>query len=94
MIYRRSEGDVLAVHINQDLRKTSGEKVKTQDRSSCYEGEEVTVVATTDTIVDPHTVMILRLDAVIADSTVVTSWWTPDIASLAILYGHLHGSSR
>ena len=31
VIYRCSEGDVLAVHINQDLCKTGGQKVKAHD---------------------------------------------------------------
>lgn len=92
MAYRRPKGNVLSIHINQDLCETGSSKVETHNRSSCDEGEEVAVVATTDAIIEPYTVMVLRLDAIIAYSAVVASRWAPDIAGLAILDRHLHGS--
>ena len=82
----------MSIHINQDLCETGSSKVETHNRSSCDEGEEVAVVATTDAIIEPYTVMVLRLDAIIAYSAVVASRWAPDIAGLAILDRHLHGS--
>ena len=93
MAYRHAKGYVLAIHINQDLCETGAGKIETHNRCDCDEGEEVSVVATTYAVVEPHTVMILRFDAVITYSAVVASGWAPDIASLAILYGHLHSGS-
>ena len=56
-------------------------------------GEEEAVVPPPDAIVEPDTVMVLRLDASVADAAVVGAWRTPDIATLAVFRRDFHGSS-
>jgi hypothetical protein len=81
------------IHVHEDVCETSGEEEAADNRTSGDEGEEVAVVSTSDAVIEPDAVVILSLDAVVADSTVVTSRWPPDIAGLAVLSGDFHSSS-
>ncbi|KFY21059.1 hypothetical protein V493_07584, partial [Pseudogymnoascus sp. VKM F-4281 (FW-2241)] len=65
-----------------------------KDRHGCPgrdKGEEIPVVATADAVVEPHAVVVVRLDAVIADAAVVAAGRTPDMTGLAVFDGDLHG---
>lgn len=59
-----------------------------------YECKEVAVVAAADAIVYPHTVVVLSLNAVVAHSAMMASWWSPYIAGLTIFGRDVHSSIR
>lgn len=73
--------------------RTECEK-QTKKRGCTDEGEKVAVIPSAHTVVDPYTVMVQSLDAVIADPAMIAPSRTPDIAGLAILDWHVHGCCR
>jgi hypothetical protein len=75
---------------NQYMRQASPEEKKPKKSRCTDEDEKVAVVATTNAVVEPHAVVVLRLDTVVADATVVGARWAPDVAALAVLGWHLH----
>jgi hypothetical protein len=83
---------VLSIHIDEDLSEIRTQDEETQRSAEGKECEEISVVSASNAIVDPNTVVILGLNAVVADSTVVTSRWPPDVASFAVLGWHFHSS--
>ncbi len=92
MTYRRSKRDVLSVHVNKDLGKICTEDEKSQSSTEGKEREEISIISAPNAIINPNAVVVLRLNTVIADSTVVTSRWSPYITSLAIFGWHFHCS--
>ncbi|KFY06261.1 hypothetical protein V492_08095 [Pseudogymnoascus sp. VKM F-4246] len=89
--YSRAESapDIAADDVKLDDR--SSDAVHSHQRSSRYEGEEIPVVPPPHTVVQPHAVVVVRLDAVIADAAVVAAGRAPDMTGLAVFHGHLHG---
>jgi hypothetical protein len=84
---------VFLIHVDQNLGKACAKKVETKEGGERDEGEKVAVVASSNTIVQPDTMMVLSFNAVVAYSAMMTSWWTPDVTSLAVLSGYFHRSS-
>lgn len=66
-------------------------KVQPQKSPGADEGEKVPVVSPSNAIVDPSTVVILGLNTIITDSTMVASRRAPDIASFTIFGRILEG---
>ena len=83
---------MLLILVDYKLDETKAEEEEPEDCTGCNEGEEISVIAASNAVVEPDTVMILGLDAVIAYSAMVSSRRTPDIASLAILGRDFHSS--
>lgn len=82
------------MHIGDDLCQSHSECKQAKESTGCYEGEEVAIISTTNTVVKPETVMVLCFDAIVAHSAMMATWRSPDIASLAVLGWHFHSSRR
>lgn len=87
----RTEGYVLPVHVDDDLCQRDAEEIRRGNHTTRDKCKEEPVVTPPNAVVDPDTVMVLCLNAVVAKATVMGSRWTPDVARLAVLCGHLHG---
>jgi len=90
VVYCCAEGDILPVHVDQNLSEACAEKIESDKRTRRDEGEEVTVVSSSYTVIDPDTVMILSLNAVVTYPAMVTTCRSPDIAGFAVLGWHFH----
>ena len=88
-----AEGDVLSALVHKDLCQRGSHKIQGTNRRSGEECEEVSIIASSDAVVDPDTMMIGRLDAVVAEAAVVSPGRSPDVAGLAVLCRHFHSSS-
>lgn len=75
------------------MSKTSSKEEESEYGACSNEGEEITVISASNTIVEPDTVMVQGFNAVVAYSAVIATRWTPDAAGLAVLYWHIHGSN-
>jgi hypothetical protein len=71
---------VVSLHPYQDVSKTGTEEVEAQECARSDKGQKVAVIATTNTVVQPNTVVILRLDARVTDAAVMSAWGPPDVA--------------
>lgn len=91
MIYTFRKTDMALICIHNNLRQTRSKYIKSQKRTCRKEHEEIPVIATAYTVVDPDAMVVLRFDAVVADAAVVAPGWSPDIAGFAVLCGHFHG---
>ena len=69
-------------------------KENSQKGTGADKGKEVSVVPATNAVVEPNTVMILGVDAVVADTAVVTARRSPDVAGFAIFHGYVHRCGR
>lgn len=85
-----AEGRVVAVHPEEDVRQARAKEVETEQRATEHKGEEVSIVAASDAVVQPHAVMILGLDTIVADAAVVCARRAPDVTRLAVLGWDLH----
>lgn len=62
-----------------------------QKGTGADKGEEVAVVAPANAVVEPNTVVILSVYAVVTDTAVVATRRSPDVAGFAVLYRYFHG---
>jgi hypothetical protein len=83
---------VVLVGKDEYLGQGGSQHEERKQRSRGDEGEEVSVVTSADAVIEPHAMMVLQLDTVVAVSAVMTSWRSPDLTSLAELGRNLHGS--
>lgn len=81
---------MLLVRKSNDLTQTSESQKKRKYRPRADESKEKSVVASTNAIVEPDTVVVECLDTVVTDSAVITSRWSPDVAGLAVLDWDVH----
>lgn len=85
----------MLVHVDDNLGKTCTEEKQAKNGGRSDEREEIPIVSTADAVIEPDTVMVLSLDTVVANPTMMTSRWPPDVAGFAILCRHFHcGSGR
>ena len=82
--------DPLEVLVDEDLGERRPGEVEPQERGAADKSKEIAVVATAHTVVEPDAVVVLGLDAVVAQAAVVSAGRPPDAACLAVLGGHLH----
>lgn len=78
------------VVISNDLAQRCTSQQKARDGRCADESEKITIVASTDTVVDPYTVMVQSVNTVVANTTMIASRRSPYVASFAILHGHIH----
>ena len=78
----------------ETVPKTSKREEEAKDGARAYESNKIPIIASADAIVDPYTVVVLCLYAVVADPAMVTAWRPPDVASLAVFGRNIHRSSR
>ena len=75
------------------MAKASKCEEYSKDSSSADEGKEIAIISPANAIVDPYAMMVLRLNAVVTDSTMVAPRWAPYVARLAILDADVDGGS-
>lgn len=84
--------------ICETVSETGESKKEPENRPRSDEGEKVAIVSSTNTIVEPNTVMIECFDTIIANPAMIASRWPPDVTSLAIFDRDIHcgrfGSSK
>ena len=88
------EREVVIGGIFQAVTEATEYKVKPQQRACAYKAEEIAIVSSPDTIIDPHTVMIQALNAIVADPAMMASWRPPNVAGLTIFSRHVHSGVR
>lgn len=84
----------MLIRVRDDVSDGECDQAESHDAAKTDKGEEISVVSSADTVVQPYTMMVLGFNAGVADSTVVGSWWTPDFASLTVLRRHFHSRGR
>lgn len=94
MIDTLTKRDTFPASILQNLHQTSSSKVGTEESSAGNKSEKISVVSTADTVIEPNAMMILGLDAIVAQSTVVSTRWTPDVTGSAVPNRDFHSSGR
>lgn len=78
-------------HVHKNLCKARGKEIGSHERPKRDKCKEIAVVAAANTIIEPDTMMIMSLDAVIANPAMMTTRWSPDVAGFAVFDWHLHG---
>jgi len=86
------EGDVFSRHVDQNVCQTRADQEKCQEGAKTDECKEIAIVPATNTIVEPHAVMVESFDTIVADTTVIAARRSPYITCLAVLHRHIHGS--
>lgn len=87
------QADAVLASILPAESKTHKAEVDTEDGTKADEGEEVSIVATTHAIIEPHAVMILCIHTAIADTAMVGSRWTPNVADGTVFDRNIHGTT-
>jgi hypothetical protein len=85
-----AKAHIVASPPDQNVCKAGSNEKHAQNSGRCNKGEEVAIVASSDTVVEPDAVMILRFYAVVADTTVVGARRAPNVAAFAVLGGYFH----
>lgn len=76
---------------HEHVYQTSDQEVHAKKCGRHDKCEKVAIVSSTNAVVEPHTVMILRLNAVVTYTTVMGPRRSPDVAALAELGWDFHG---
>jgi hypothetical protein len=76
---------------DEKLGQRRAKEQEAQKSERANKNKEVTVVATANAVVDPDTVMVLRLDTVVTDAAMMGARRAPDIAAFAVLCWNFHG---
>lgn len=76
---------------HEHVYQTSDQEVHAKKCGGHDKCEKVAIVSSTNAVVEPYAVMILRLDTVVTDTTVMGSRRSPDIAALTELGWDFHG---
>src|SRR3978361_785193 len=79
------------VVVGNYLAQASESQIQAQQCCCTDEGEEISIVASAHTVVQPDTVVIKSLHTVIAHSTIIASRRPPNVARLAVFHRHVHG---
>jgi len=87
-----AKAHILTTAVHQQLNQRGRDDVEGKDGAGCDKDKEVPIVALADTVVEPDAVMVVRLDAVVAEAAMVSAWGTPNIACPTVLHRNLHGS--
>lgn len=72
--------------------QTSTDQKESQEGARADESKEIAIVSATNTIVEPHAVMVEGFDTVVADAAVIAARRPPNITCLAVFHRHVHGS--
>jgi hypothetical protein len=72
--------------------QTSADQKESQEGARANESKEIAIVSATNTVVEPHAVMIEGFHAVVADTAVIAARRPPNITCLAVFHRHVHGS--
>ena len=87
---RLIEGNILSRSVPQTLTQTAEYKKSAEQCTGTHEREEEAIVSSAYTVIDPNAMMVYCFDATVAYTTVMTSWWSPDIACFTIFGRHVH----
>lgn len=72
--------------------QTSTNQKDGQDGARADESKKIAIVSATNTIVEPHAVMVEGFDTVVADAAVIAARRPPNTTCLAVFHRHVHGS--
>ena len=70
-------------------RSSGSEEAK--DSGSSHEREEISVIASSNAIIQPHTVVVVGFYTIVADAAVVPARGAPEVAGAAVFCGDFHG---
>jgi hypothetical protein len=76
--------------IHKNMRQRRSRQKLGEKSAGRNKGKEITIVAATDAVVQPHAVVVQCFHTVVTPSTVVATRRSPDVTSLAILYRDIH----
>lgn len=93
MVNGLAERDTLSVGVFDNMRQAGAYQVKGEQTRATDKGEEIAVVSSSNTVVKPHAVVVLGLDAVVAQPAVVCSRRSPKVACFAVFRRYFHRSS-
>ncbi len=85
-----AEGYSFLIHVDDNLGEGGSKEEESHERPGAHEREEVAIIPTANAIVEPNAVVIVSLDAVVTDSTVMSPGRSPNITCPAIFHWHLH----
>ena len=75
--------------------KGGSHDVQGEDSSSTKVGEEEAVITSADAIIEPNTVMVMPIDTVVADTAMMGTRRSPNVAGSAVFHRYFHrGSAR
>ena len=80
--------------VSQAVSEAGKHEEDTKKGARAHKGEEIPVVSSSDATVDPYTMVVLSFYAAVTYSAMVTSWWPPNVACLAVLGGDVHSTIR
>jgi hypothetical protein len=83
---------VLSRHEDQDVCQTGANQEEGENGAEADKSKEVAIVSATNTVVEPHAVMVKGFDTIVADSTVIAARGSPNVTCLAELHRYIHGS--
>lgn len=92
MLHALTERDLFVVRVGDDLDKTRADQVGGENCGRGDKCKEISVIAFSDTVIEPDTVVVVGLDTVIAEAAVMSTRRAPDVASPAVLNRDFHGS--
>lgn len=83
---------VLSRHVDQDVCQTGANQEEGENSAEADKSKKVAIVAATNTVVEPHAVMVKGFNTIVADSTVIAARGSPNVTCLAELHRYIHGS--
>ena len=89
-VNRISKTRVFLVSPDKEMGQARSEKKKAEQCTRTDKCEEIAIVATSNAIVEPNTVVILRFNTIVTNAAMMGSRRAPDVAALAVLGWYLH----
>lgn len=83
---------MVLVSIHQNVRQAGTKQEKCKNGRGANKGEKIPVVTAADTIVEPDTVMVKRLNTIVAGTTMVAARGPPYVACLTVFHRYVHCS--
>ena len=90
VFYRRVKGNVVFGGVSQTVAKATKGQECTQEGTPADKSEEEAIIASPYAIINPDTVMVYSLNAIIAHPTMVAPWRPPNVAGFTVLGRHVH----
>lgn len=85
------KGDFRLGAVDHNLCQAGPDHQEGKDGRGAHKCKEIAIVPAAHAVIEPNTVVIERLDTVVADATVITPRRSPDVTGLAVFHRHVHG---
>jgi len=79
---------------NKQVGQACPKKKQADQSARTDEDKEIAIIAASNAVVEPDTVMVLCLDTVVTNTTMMGARRAPNIAAFAVLCGYLHSCVR